>query len=304
MKAKYVLIVALGAMSFGMLSSFAKIAYTQGYSPAEVTFAQAFLGAVVLWSWVFLKWIRTRKVNLKSARTLLLAGTCIGLSAYTYYLSVAYIPASLAIVLLMQITWMGLFLEWAVNKNKPSVYEILAVVFILGGTVMASGLTDISASHISLTGVVLALASSVVYSLYILFTAKLGKDVPMQEKSALMISGSATTIFLMNMKSLVSSVHFDLGLLLWGLFLAVFGTVIPPVCFSVGMPKIGTGLSSILLTLELPVAVFCANFILNEELTIFQIFGIVIMLVAIILLNLVKARKKVATPDIAEVEHI
>lgn len=305
MKAKYVFIVTMGAMSFGMLSSFAKTAYGQGYNAAEVTFAQAFLGALILWSWVLIKWMRTRKVNLKSARTLFLAGTCIGLSAYTYYLSVAYIPASLAIVLLMQITWIGLFLEWAVNKKKPSVYEIFAVIFILGGTVLASGLLDTTDFNFSLKGVLLALASSVVYSLYILFTAKLGKDVPMQEKSALMISGSATTIFLMNMKSIVTSPHLDFGLLLWGLFLAVFGTVIPPVCFSVGMPKIGTGLSSILLTLELPVAVFCAHFILNEQLSLLQISGIVVMLAAIILLNLFKAKKRVEAIHVGtEVESV
>lgn len=40
---RYIVIVALGAISYGTLSSFAKIAYGQGYNAGEITFAQAFL---------------------------------------------------------------------------------------------------------------------------------------------------------------------------------------------------------------------------------------------------------------------
>lgn len=292
MKLKYILIVALGAMSFGMLSSFAKTAYGQGYNAAEVTFAQAFFGALILWTIVFVKKIKSGTANFTDGRNLFLAGTSVGLSAYTYYLSVQYIAASLAIVLLMQITWLGLLLEWLVNKKKPSKSELIAVVFIMLGTVLASNVLSAGNLKISVTGVLLALFSSVVYSLYILFTSKIGKATPTYEKSALMITGSALMILLINLKSLTGSAHLDFGLVQWGVFLALFGTVIPPVCFSVGMPKIGTGLSSVLLTLELPVAVCCAHFILHEELSPLQIAGIIIMLAAITVLNLSKVADK------------
>ncbi|GAA3729344.1 DMT family transporter [Flavobacterium ginsengisoli] len=287
---KYIIIVALGALSFGMLSSFAKIAYGEGYSPAEITLTQALAGTLILWSIVIfrkLKYGTKLTLNWK----LLLAGTTMGSSAYTYYLSVAYIPASLAIVLLMQITWLSILVDWIFFKKKPNTVEVGSTLFIILGTILAGNLLDLSNANISFTGIALSLLSALLYTLYIVFTSKIGKETPMFEKSALMTSGSAMIIFLINCEAITTSTHLDFGLLQWGTFLAIFGTVIPPICFTVGMPKIGAGLSSVLLTLELPAAVFCAHIILGEKVTFLQIIGIAIMLGSIVYLNISKAKK-------------
>ena len=79
---KYIIIVALGALSFGMLSSFAKIAYGEGYSPAEITLTQALAGTLILWSIaIFRKLKNGHKLALNWK--LLLAGITMGSSAYT-----------------------------------------------------------------------------------------------------------------------------------------------------------------------------------------------------------------------------
>mgnify|MGYP004717208279 CR=1 FL=1 len=72
---KYVFIVCLGAISYGMLSSFAKIAYGQGYSAAEITFMQALLGTLMLWVMVFFQKIKiTRQRPPRGQVSQLLAG--------------------------------------------------------------------------------------------------------------------------------------------------------------------------------------------------------------------------------------
>lgn len=289
---KYIFIVALGALSYGMLASFAKIAYGQGYNAGEITFAQAFLGAVMLWSIVIFRNLKNRSSKLIGSWKLLLAGTSMGISAYTYYLSVEYIPASLAIVLLMQMTWMSMLAEWCFFRKKPSNKEILSSVFIIAGTVLAGNLLNIKGFDFSILGIGLGLLSALLYTLYVLFTSKLGNEVPMFEKSALMTTGSAIIILLINLKSITASSHIDLGLLQWGAFLATFGTVIPPVCFTTGMPEIGAGLSAVLLTLELPAAIFCAHIILGEQVSPLQLVGVSIMIGAIIYLNLSKSGKQ------------
>jgi drug/metabolite transporter (DMT)-like permease len=288
---KYIIIVVLGALSFGMLSSFAKIAYGEGYSPAEITLTQALAGTLILWSIaIFRKLKNGHKLALNWK--LLLAGITMGSSAYTYYLSVAYIPASLAIVLLMQITWLSILIDWVFFKKKPNTVEVGSALFIILGTVLAGNLLDLNNASISFTGIALSLLSALLYTLYIVFTSKIGKETPMFEKSALMTSGSAMIIFLINCEAITTSTHLDFGLLQWGIFLAIFGTVIPPICFTVGMPKIGSSLSSVLLTLELPAAVFCAHIILGEKVTFLQIVGIAIMLGSIVYLNVSKAKKE------------
>lgn len=293
---KYIIIVALGALSFGMLSSFAKIAYSQGYNAGEITFTQASIGAIILGLIAIFR-SKTQKRAHKTKRwKLLLAGTSMGVSTYTYYLSVEYIPASLAIVLLMQMTWMSMLAEWIIFKKKPSTVEISSAASIIIGAILAGNLLNVTNLNISFLGIGLALISALIYTLYVMFTSKLGNDVPMFEKGALMTTGSAMIILLINIKSITTSVHLDLGLLQWGIFLAIFGTVIPPICFVTGMSKIGTSLSSILLTLELPAAIFCAHIILNEKVTFPQIIGIAIMLGAIVFLNISKSQQKKVIP--------
>ncbi|BES60977.1 EamA family transporter [Dysgonomonas capnocytophagoides] len=288
---RYIIIVALGALSYGMLSSFAKIAYGQGYNAGEITFVQALIGAAVLWLIVLIKNFRSNKCKLKINWKVLLAGSTMGISAYAYYLSVEYIPASLAIVLLMQVTWMSVFAEWLFFKKRPSGVELVTILFIIGGTVLAGNLINAQSLNISTTGILLGLAASVLYTSYVLFTSKLGNDIPMFEKSALMTTGSALMILFINFKSITTSSHLDVGLLQWGSFLALFGTIIPPICFTKGMPKIGPAMSAILLTLELPAAVFCAHLILAEEVSLLQIVGIIIMFGSIIFLNRAKMKR-------------
>lgn len=286
------MIVAFGALSFGMLSSFAKIAYGQGYSAAEITFTQAILGALMLWGIVFFKKFKNSSYTIKVSWKLLAVGGCMGISVYTYYLALAYIPASLAIVLLMQMTWMSLFADTLFFKKRPARIEVITAVFILLGTIFAANMLNVKHLNFSLTGIALGLISAMLYSLFVLLTSSLDKNLPSFEKGAMVTTGSAMIIGLINFKSLIGSTHINFGLFQWGSFLAVFGTVIPPICFNAGMPKIGPGLSSILLTLELPAAIFCAHTILNEDISVSQIFGIVIILLAIGYLNIYKAKNE------------
>ncbi|WP_165569130.1 EamA family transporter [Chryseobacterium piperi] len=288
--ARYIIIVILGALSYGGLTSFAKVAYGQGYNASEITFAQTFLGSVVLWGIVVGRSVRKKTIQSVESIKLLLAGTSMGVATYSYYLSIEYIPASLAIVLLMQMTWMSVLAEWAVFKKKPSVVEILASAFIVIGSLLAANFLKIKESNFSVVGIALGLLSALLYTLYILFTSKLGKSTPVFEKSALMTTGSAFIIFAMNYKALSTSINFNFGLIQWGIFLAIFGTIIPPICFTVGMPKIGAGLSSTLLTLELPAAIFSAHVILGEKIYLIQIIGILMMIGAIVCINFLKKK--------------
>lgn len=291
-KWKYILIVAFGALSYGPLQTFAKVAYGQGYTPAEITLVQALFGAVILWIMALINKIRKGNLKLIGNWKLLLAGTSMGVSAYLSYAAVQYIPVALSIVLLMQVSWMSPLAEWLVFRKKPSKNEIIAAFFIVIGAVLAVNLLGIGDFDISITGLALGVSAPIFYTIYIMATSRLGNETPILEKSALMFTGSALMIFMINFNSITTSTNLDLGLAKYGIFLAVFGTVIPPICFTTGMPKIGAGLSSILLTLELPAVALCAYLVLGEVVNFVQAIGMAIMLGAIIWLNLVQAKKE------------
>lgn len=297
---KYILMVFAGACSFGILSTFVKLAYREGYAATEISVSQAFTGMIVLWLWVG---IRSKKQqDLLSLQTIkaccwqvLLTGAAIGLTTFLYYASVHYIPASVAIILLMQFTWMGVLLDRILFNKKADAIQLITIAIILTGTVMASGMNHIQTDRSFIKGTCYALGSAFFYALYVVANSRYGNALPAPQKSALIMTGSTLGILIVNVQQLSASHHFDTGLIKWALFLAVFGTIIPPVLFAKGIPKIGAGISAIIMTAELPVAICCAHLILGEKISVLQWAGIIIMLLAIVWMNVRKSKPPLLT---------
>lgn len=297
---KYILMVFTGACSFGILSTFVKLAYREGYAAAEISASQAFTGMIVLWLWVG---IRSKKqqepLSLRTIKAcwwqVLLTGAAIGLTTFLYYVSVHYIPASVAIILLMQFTWMGVLLDRILFNKKADAIQLITIAIILTGTVMASGMNHIQMDASFIRGGLYALASAFFYALYVVANSRYGNALPAPQKSALIMTGSTLGILIVNVQQLSASHHFDTGLIKWALFLAVFGTIIPPVLFAKGIPKIGAGISAIIMTAELPVAICCAHLILGEKISPVQWAGVTIMLLAIVWMNVRKNKPGLLT---------
>lgn len=282
---RYILMVFAGACSFGILSTFVKLAYREGYTAAEISGTQAFTGMVVLW---ILLWMYQKNKAALSAREwgwLLLTGASIGFTSFVYYVSVAYIPASVAIVILMQFTWIGLLLEWSLFGKKPSLLQLITTALILTGTWLGSGLATGGTQLVSLKGLLYAGASAFLYAIYVVANSRVGKQLHPLQKSAVIMTGSTMGILLVNAAPLIASTHFDLGLLKWALFLGLFGTIIPPLLFAKGIPKVGAGISAVIMTAELPVAIVCSHMILKEPVNGWQWVGVALMLLSMLLLN-------------------
>jgi drug/metabolite transporter (DMT)-like permease len=288
--------VFTGACSYGILSTLVKLAYTEGYNTAEISVTQAFIGMCVLWIFVFFQKKRAEELSSQPAKAvwwpLLFTGATIGLATFLYYLSVRYISASVAVVIMMQFTWISILLDWLFFKKKPQWKQLAIIGVILAGTVMASGMVD--TGSISKRGIWYALGTALLYAIYIVANSRTAVKVPALKKSAVMMLGSTAGILAVNAHHLILDNHFDLGLFKWGISLALFGTVIPPLLFAAGIPKIGAGLSAILMTAELPVAVICAHIILGEQVSPVQWLGITLMLLAMVMLNLKKDKRTAA----------
>ncbi|WP_143306003.1 EamA family transporter [Chitinophaga vietnamensis] len=282
---RYIWMVFAGACSFGILSTFVKLAYRQGYTAAEISVSQAFTGMLALGLLALLFDRQPQPFYRRKVQwPLLFTGMSIGLTTFVYYVSVKYIPASVAIVILMQFTWIGILLDWLLFKKKPGMGQVLITGMILAGTALSGGFTGKAASGLSLVGIGYALLSALLYAIYIVANSRTGHSVHPLRKSAVMMCGATLGIFLVNSPVLLTSTHFNMELLKWALFLALFGTVIPPVLFAQGIPKTGAGTAAIVMTAELPVAVICSHLVLQEQVTVWQWVGVAVMLLSIALL--------------------
>ena len=98
-----------------------------------------------------------------------------------------------------------------------------------------------------------------------MFTAnKVALGISSAQRSLYMLLGGAVIVFTFSAFTQVGNLNFDI-FKNYGLFLALFGTIIPPMLLNAGFPKTGLGLGSIVASLELPVSVMMAFLILNEK---------------------------------------
>ena len=75
------------------------------------------------------------------------------------------------------------------------------------------------------------------------------------------------------------------GLWKYAFFLGLFGVVVPVICFSIGVPKVGTGLGTILGAAELPTAIIASITLVHEVVTVMQWIGIIVILLGILPLS-------------------
>ncbi|MBE8723751.1 EamA family transporter [Flavobacterium hungaricum] len=284
---KGVFLVAIGATTYGMLATFVKMAYSEGYTTAEVTTSQFIYGIMGILLINLFQKIKNKNTTLKATPknifSLMLAGTSLGMTSLFYYLAVKYIPVSIGIVLLMQTVWMGVLLEMILEKKLPSKQKVIAVIIVLFGTVLATNIinNDIELDWRGLIWGILAAASFTTT----MFTAnRVATEISSAQRSLYMLLGGATIVFSFAFATQITPFNFEI-FLKWGIVLALFGTIIPPMLMNAGFPLTGIGLGSIVSALELPVSVMMAFVLLNEKVILSQWIGIILIILAIIIMN-------------------
>lgn len=271
-----------------MLATFVKIAYAEGFTTPEVTIAQflyGILGLLLINS--FQKSKNKGQVVQASSKTifqLMLAGTSLGMTSVFYYLAVKYIPVSIAIILLMQTVWMGVLFEMFLEKKIPSLQKIAAVIVVLFGTALATNLIE-NQTNFDWRGTALGLLSAISFTTTMFTANRVGIGVSSAQRSLFMLLGGFIIVLAFAFATQTAEFNFEI-FAKWGIVLALFGTIIPPLLFNAGFPLTGIGLGSIVSALELPVSVLMAYFILNEKVNFLQWIGIVLIILAIVIMNI------------------
>lgn len=285
---RWVVLVFLGACSYGVLSTIVKLSYDAGFTVQEVVGSQSLFGLLLIWPLTLL--FPKKRLAWKQKFQLLAGGSTIGLTALLYYGSLQYIPASTAVVLLFQFTWIGVTIESLLTRTKPDKAKLVSLFFLLAGTVLAGGVLEEAPMQWSMIGILLGLLSAVSYSLFVIFSGRAARTVHPVQRSGIMAAGSLILVFLMLPPHFLWNGSLTHGLTSWALLLALFGIVIPTLFLTIGVPHTGASLASILGAVELPTAVFMSGTVLGEPVTALQWLGVLIILSGIALPELSRMR--------------
>lgn len=278
----YPLLVIIAASSFGIVSTIIKLAMRSGFSVSEAVTSQFFIGFCIAVC-IFLVTNRA-KMSFKGVKILIFAGILTGLTNILYGHSLNFLPASLAVVLLFQFTWIGMLISCITKRQFPSRIELISLLILVAGTIPAAGIIDVDLSQIPMQGWLWGLAAALCYSLFLYVNGKATANMSTSNRLVFVsfFAFIITAVF-QSPEIIWNGTLFNEGLWVYGLALGLFGMIIPVFLFTIAVPKVGLGMSSILSAVELPIAVMVSVILLSETVTTLQIAGIVTIIIGICL---------------------
>ncbi|MGM0852345.1 MAG: EamA family transporter [Bacillota bacterium] len=275
------LCVLIGASSYGIHASVVKLGFAEGYSVSDVTGIQYLFGVAML----FLAFLFTKKIKMtkKHWASLFGVGILLSLTGIFYGLSLHEVPASIAVVMLFQFTWIGVLIESIYLKKFPSNKKLLSVVFLWLGTMLAGGV--ISSERFSWSesgmGILFGFFAAITFALFIFFSGKVAKEVPTIQKSMMISLGGLLVVLIAFRPSFIQEPVQIVEMADFGLLVGIFGSIFPVVFFAIGTPHLDSSLSTIVGAAELPAAILAAMWILHEQVVLWQFIGILLILIGI-----------------------
>lgn len=277
----YAFLVFLSGCFYGILSTIVKFAYADGFSVGEVIGAHLFFGFMLQFLFVLL--FSRKKVSLKQVGLLILVGTSMSATGILYNTSLVTIPASVAIILIFQYTWVGILIDAIASRKLPDKGKVFSVVLLLFGSVLAAGIVQGGFGELNVWGLILGLLSGVSYAIFIFVSGRVATEVPALNRTLFMALGAMIIVFICFPPTFIVNGALTAGLWKYGLLLGLFGVVISAFFMALGAPKVGPGLATILSSSELPVAVIASALVLKEAVSVLQWIGVIIVFIGIAL---------------------
>lgn len=290
----YPLLILIGASSYGILSTIIKVAMSYGFSSDEAVTSQYIIGFLLACVLFVFTQRKLPRINKKGFSILLFSGILTGSTGIVYGKSLHYIPASLAVVLLFQFTWIGMLMGCILQKRWPTKPEIMSLFLLVIGTLLAAGVLETNLSNIPWQGWTYGLSSAITFATFLQINSKQVEGVTTIGRTlftsffALMV----ISIFL-SPEIIWNGILIREGLWKFGLTLGFFGIILPILLLAIAVPKVGGALSSILSAMELPVAIIASVVVLKEQLTLLQIAGVVLILIGIMLPTILTKKQSI-----------
>jgi len=270
-----ILLIAISATGFGTLAIFGRFLYAAGLDTLTLLFFRFAFSASILTVILIL-----RREPFPRGRVLaqLIGMGALGYAgqAFTYLSAIKYASAGLVALLLYLYPMIVFILSAIFLREKVTWIKVGALALALIGT----GLT-VGPAGGQLLGIVYAVASALIYSVYIIVGAGVMKRVSAIQ-SSLVIFTSAALVY--GTLTAVNGLHFPTTNSGWWSLagIVVIATVIPVVAFLAGLERIGPTNASLLSTLEPVVTVLLAAWLFAERLAPVTLVGGALILVAVL----------------------
>jgi drug/metabolite transporter (DMT)-like permease len=274
--------VLASATGFGSLSILAKLGYASGLGTQQMLafrFLLAAIGMVIIAALAGQNPLllgRSRLLTLLSMGALFYSA-----QSLTYFLALRTLPASLVVLIAYIYPSLVVAAGWLFLRRKVTAkHGVALAASFLGLALLVGG------AHFQLTwALLLALASPVVYTGYILVGERVMGSVPALAASSVIMVGAAFGFGFIALVTNELTPPRSLGGWTVVVALALLPTMLAITLFLAGLPRVGASRAALLSTWEPVVTVILAVIILGERLSVGQVLGGLLVLLAVVVVQ-------------------
>lgn len=293
------LLVICSAILWGLIGLFVQSLSTLGLSAMDIVAVRVFSAFIMMFLYCLIFDRSLLKINLRDCVYFIGTGICsIVFFNWCYFTAMNELSISIAVILLYTAPAFVTILSAIFLKEKLHNIKVIALILTLLGCVLVTGYSPANGASISFYGFIVGLGSGIGYALYSIF----GK-LALRKYSTITIT---TYTFLFASISLLPTV-IDIGngsidfqqMKIWWLIIGLgfFPTVLAYFFYTKGLAKIESSKAAIIATIEPIVATTVGVFVYNERLTVLQITGCVVILIAVILVQTNKKKQQVYSEE-------
>lgn len=281
--------IILSGMCFGALGFFGKMAYRVSVAPGELLALRYSISAILMGLTI----LATNPKSLKLTRFQLISSLLLGICGYAlfssfFFIALTGLSASLTVLLLYTYPVMVAVLSQFILKEHLGKKGVMALLLAsIGMFGLVWGELSVSDPGFLLYG----LGAAFFYSLYIMYSRKYLSDVPAMPSSFYVQLGAGAVLSLIHFNNIERPVSIISNHPAIIIGMAIICSFMAMTLFLAGLRRITSSEASILSTTEPLFGVLIAAMVLEEKLSLIQICGGVLILIAMVLLALSKEKK-------------
>lgn len=280
------LYVIFSAIGFGIASILIKWAYQLNVSPYQLLTTQNLIASLILWTFILGFRPKLGQISKKQLIQLFIQGIFGNLaSSLLFFLSLQYLSASIAIVLLFTYPALVNLLAFICYHEKISFYRLISLFFTFLGVILTINLFRSPWESISLLGVVYGLASALATAFLNLYGQRILTTTKPIAVTIYPMTFSTIALCMISPPFYIFTGDFGWQACLLAFTLATASTILPLFTLMKGISIIGASKASILSTSEIPFTIFLAVLLLGDKMNIWQLIGTFLIIISIFLLH-------------------
>ncbi len=289
--------ILTAAALFGFNGNLSSLLFDEGVTPLTLVQFRMLIGGICLLLVMLTAWRGSLKLPRRNWGWIIAFGLALAMVTYTYFVSISRLPIAIALVIQFSApAWIALGVA-AWRRRLPSHHVMISIVFTFGGITFLTGLWKQNLNGLDSTGLLFACLSVLAYIAYLLLGRRVGRDVPSITSTAYGALVAAAFWFCVQPPWTVPASTWEPHRLLLILVVGIVGMAIPFSLTLGSLRRLDATRVGIAGMLELVSAGIIAYFWLGQHLDPVQIFGGVLVMAGITILQLEKPEPEIAPVD-------